>query len=313
MKIKLCYNEFIKILIGELQMRNFILGTDWWTDCDDAVAIRILARAHKAGKINLQGIGINACMEYSVKSLDGFLHSEGIDDVPIGIDPEATDFGGIPPYQKRLAELPSKYTSNQDAQDAVKLYRRILADSNEPLEIIEIGYLQVIMNVIESKADDISPKTGLELIKEKVSKIWVMAGKWDEVNGKENNFVRNERSRIAGNIFCEKCPVPVTCLGWETGFDVITGDNLSKKDIPYNVLCDHGSENGRMSWDPMLVQMAIIGDEFAAGYDVVLGTASVDRHTGRNNFRACADGMHKYVIKNKPGEYYKNQINELIG
>lgn len=28
-------------------MRKFILGTDWWTDCDDVVALRILARAHK--------------------------------------------------------------------------------------------------------------------------------------------------------------------------------------------------------------------------------------------------------------------------
>lgn len=30
-------------------MRNFILGTDWWTDCDDVVAIRILVRAHLSG------------------------------------------------------------------------------------------------------------------------------------------------------------------------------------------------------------------------------------------------------------------------
>ena len=40
-------------------MRNFILGTDWWTDCDDAVAVRILARAHKAGDISIKGIGRN--------------------------------------------------------------------------------------------------------------------------------------------------------------------------------------------------------------------------------------------------------------
>ena len=43
-------------------MKNILLGTDWWTDCDDAVAVRLLARAHKAGEIKLIGIGINACM-----------------------------------------------------------------------------------------------------------------------------------------------------------------------------------------------------------------------------------------------------------
>lgn len=39
----------------EIIMRKFILGTDWWTDCDDAVAIRILARAHKLEKIKITG------------------------------------------------------------------------------------------------------------------------------------------------------------------------------------------------------------------------------------------------------------------
>ena len=34
-------------------MRKFILGTDWWTDCDDAVAIRLLAREHVKKEIEL--------------------------------------------------------------------------------------------------------------------------------------------------------------------------------------------------------------------------------------------------------------------
>ncbi|MBQ8212977.1 MAG: hypothetical protein IJZ80_03125, partial [Clostridia bacterium] len=80
-------------------MRNFILGTDWWTDCDDAVALRLLARFVKEKKINLLGIGINACMEYSVASLKGFLFANGLDRIPIGIDSDATDLGGSPPYQ----------------------------------------------------------------------------------------------------------------------------------------------------------------------------------------------------------------------
>lgn len=293
-------------------MRHFILGSDWWDDCDDAVAIRMLAREHKAGKICLKAIGINACMEYSVQALGGFLNSEGVKDVPIGIDLQAIDYGGNPSYQKRLSMLPSKYNSNTDAEDAVRLYRRILSESKERMEIIEIGYLQVIANVIESKADEISDMTGLELIKEKVSKIWVMAGKWDTPFGNENNFARNERSRVAGSIFCEKCPVPVTFLGWEVGADVITADNLKKDDILYRVLCDHGSQNGRFSWDPMLVQLALIGDESDAGYDAVKGIANVDKYSGQNSFYPCSDGIHEYVIKRETNEYYKKQINELI-
>ena len=120
-------------------MRGFILGSDWWTDCDDAVALRIIVRAHKKGEICIKGIGLNGCMEHSVTSLEGFLNTEGVDDIPIGIDLEATDFGGNPPYQKRLSGYAKKYNSNDNAENAVRLYRRILSESTERIEIIEIG------------------------------------------------------------------------------------------------------------------------------------------------------------------------------
>lgn len=293
-------------------MRGFILGSDWWTDCDDAVALRIIARAHKKGEICIKGIGLNGCMEHSVTSLEGFLNTEGVDDIPIGIDLEATDFGGNPPYQKRLSGYAKKYNSNDDAENAVRLYRRILSESTEQIEIIEIGYLQVISAVLASTADDISEKTGIELIKEKVSKIWVMAGKWDDNPGRENNFARNERARLAGSYFCEHCPVPVTFLGWEIGFDVITGGLLHEDDVLYGVLSDHGSAHGRMSWDPMLVLLALVGDEEKAGYSTVTGMASVNVADGTNSFSECSCGMHKYVVKARDNNYYQNTINELI-
>lgn len=293
-------------------MRTFILGTDWWTDCDDAVALRILTRFIKDKKIQLLGIGINGSMEYSVASLKGFLRAEGIENIPIGIDLDATDFGGNPPYQKRLAQDYAPDLTNRDATDAVRLYRQILSSLEEKTEIIEIGYLQVIAAVLKSQPDDISDKSGLELIRQKVSRIWVMAGKWDANGEKENNFCRNARSRMAGKTFCELCPVPVTFLGWEVGYGVITGGELDQKDHLYRVLCDHGSQNGRHSWDPMLVLMALIGDEDAAGYNTVSGTASVDPDTGANHFFEDPQGIQRFVIKKYSNDYYEKQINQLI-
>ena len=40
-------------------MRRFILGTDWWTDCDDAVALRLLTSFVKRGDAQLLGVAIN--------------------------------------------------------------------------------------------------------------------------------------------------------------------------------------------------------------------------------------------------------------
>ena len=294
-------------------MREFILGTDWWDDCDDAVALRLFTRFIKNNKIKLLGVGINACMEYSVASLKGFLLADGIEDVPVGIDLTGTDFGGgTPKYQKRLADNYCPNITNDDAEDAVRLYRRILSTAKGKVEIVEIGFLSVIAAVLESKADDISPKSGVELFCEKVSKVWVMAGKWDTDGEKENNFCKNDRSRRAGKAFCELCPVPVTFLGFEIGFGVITGNALDRGDHLYTAMSDFGAPNGRHSWDPMLSMMALIGDEGEAGYETVSGTASVDAETGANYFVRHPDGKHKFVVKKHTNDYYENMINGII-
>jgi hypothetical protein len=292
-------------------MKSYILGSDWWTDCDDAVAIRILARAHRRGEINLLGVVLNACMEDSVASLDGFLSSEGVS-VPIGLDSSATDFGGKPRYQKNLTKYAARYKTNDDAENAVRLYRRLLASAEEKVEIIEIGYLQAVADLLESKPDDISPLCGRELFESKVEKVWVMAGKWDDEPGRENNFIRNARSADGAYRFIQLCPVPITFLGYEIGDDVISGSKLPDGDVLRNLMIDHGSINGRSSWDPMTVIMALMGDEAEAGYDTVKGIATVDPITGENSFSKDPMGRHQYVIRKHPPRYYEEQIDALI-
>ncbi len=293
-------------------MRKIILGTDWWTDCDDAVAIRMLARAHKAGEIKIEGIVINACMEYSVTSLEGFLNTEGVRDIPIGIDRDATDYNGKPPYQKRLSAHAEKYTSNNEAEDGVRLYRKLLSAAEMPIELVDIGYLQVLSALLQSPADDISALTGRELVKAKVSKIWMMAGKWDKIPDTENNFARTPRSRRAAHIFCKECPVPVTFLGWEVAADVISGDKLIKDDPLYLALHDFGTETGRESWDPMLCHMALVGDEEKAGYTLVRGRADVDAESGKNYFEEDESGPHAYVVRRYDAAHYADIINDMI-
>ena len=292
-------------------MRKFILGTDWWTDCDDCVALRLMARAHTTGKAELLGVVINACMEQSAASVDGFLSLDGVEGIPIGIDRDATDFGRRPPYQARLAPHATRYKSNSDAEDGVKLYRRLLAEADSPLEIIEIGYMQVFAALLCSPPDEISDKSGLTLVREKVTRVWAMAGKWDADGEKENNFARNARSIAGGKTVLELCPVPITFLGFEIGIDVFTGGTLPHSDHLWQALDDHGSGGGRCSWDPMLTLLALVGDAELAGYKEIHGTASLDTE-GRNYFEISDTGMHSYVVKTRPNDFYKNSINELL-
>ena len=201
---------------------------------------------------------------------------------------------------------------NSDAEDGVRLYGRILAEATEPIEIIEIGYLQVFAALLKSGADEFSEKSGVDLVKEKVSKLWVMAGKWDNLkSGKEHNFCNNKRSISGGQRLCKNWPTEIVFLGFEIGFNVISGGNLEKDDFLHQALADHLSFFGRSSWDPMLVLLALVNDFEKAGYEYRQGTASL-ADDGANHFVFSDDGKHRFVIKTHRSVWYKNRINEIL-
>ncbi len=288
------------------KIRKIILGTDWWTDCDDCVALRLLCNAHRRGEICLLGVGINGCMEYSAPSVSAFLNAHGLGDIPIGIDLDGTDFAGdFHPYQKPLCAFHHSVMKNEDCENAVDMYKRLLSETHGKVDIIEIGFCQILSDILESDG-------GVELFKNKVGRLYVMAGRWDIENGQEHNFNNNSRSRKAGHILCEKCPVPITFLGFEVGLTVLTGDGLPEGDILNFAVTHYGCEkDGRSSWDPMTALLAIRGNPETCGYGTVKGTAAVDPATGANNF-TIGDGLHEYVIKTEPDEYYREEIQERI-
>lgn len=289
----------------------FILGTDWWSDCDDCMALRLACWAHKNGHIDLKGVIINACMEYSVPSVASFLRLEKVE-APIGIDLKATDFHGFGRYQKKLANRFSDLPQNEDVLDGVALYRKILAESDGKVEIAEIGFTQVLADLLDSPADAFSPLTGIELVKEKCNKLWVMAGKWDNLkSGKEHNFCNNARSIDGGMRLCDQWPTEIVFLGFEIGLDVISGGNLKKDDFLHVALSDNICPLGRSSWDPMLVLLALVNDIEKAGYTVRQGTASLDSN-GANHFTFSTDGKHCFVIRKNKAKWYKERINEIL-
>ena len=285
-------------------MRNFILDTDWWTDCDDAVAIRLLCNAHLQNKVNLLGININTCMDDSIPSLDVFTRDCGVD-IPLGIDHSAVNFTGMLTYQKNLAmHNPRRF--NGDVPDSLDFYLQLLEQAEDKsVEFLSIGFTQCLVRLLK----DPEHKT---LLQKKASHLWIMAGKWDEAGGKEYNFHENEITRAGGAELCANWPTPVTFLGYEIGVSVITGGDLPDGDLLKQVMRDHGSIHGRCSWDPMLVNLAVIGDPETAGYNTVYGWASVDSADGSNCFIAASDGQHRYVVKKYDDSFYANAINSQL-
>lgn len=286
-------------------MRKFILDSDWGSDCDDVVAVRLLCNAHRQKEVKLLGINLNACVEYSIPSLDVFIRDCGVD-VPLAIAHDAMDFAESAAYQQHLAESGTAQRCNQDVPESIDFYRQMLKTAEDhSVEILSIGFTQELARLLHTPED-------LELVRSKVSHLWIMAGKWNEEGGKEYNFFRNEITRRGGAELCENWPTPITFLGFEVGASVITGNQLPDGDLLKQAMCDHGSTNGRSSWDPMLVLLAVIGDPERAGYSCVYGKARLDETDGRNYFTEDANGSHRYVVKLHDDSFYADAVNARL-
>ncbi len=296
-----------------MKQRPVILGTDWWTDCDDVVALRLLARKHKEGAVRLLGVAVNAVFEQSAPSISALLYEEGLTDIPIGLDAETRIYTNDSSrmYQAAMAEKPH-HMENSDCEEAISLYRRLLASSDEKVDMIEIGFTQLVLGLLDSKPDEISPLTGAELVKEKVGRLYMMGGRWDRQGGKEYNFSGTARTRESTPRVVAEWPTEIVFLGFEVGASVLSGGKLPPEDMVARALADHGDPHGRSSWDPMTALLAVIGDTEKAGYDTVRGKAAVNE-LGENFFEADESGKHVYVVKKQADEWYADAIDAIIG
>ena len=290
---------------------NIVFGTDWWSDCDDVAALDIMLKAHKHKLIDLKAIGINSVMKYSAPSVKAMCEQYGLSDIPIGLVTSAKRKGVLCLYQKKLASFCKSDFSNNDCPEAYKLYRKTLASLTQKAVIVDVGFPTLIMELFKSQPDEYSTLSGTELIKNKVSEIIIMGGRWDKQTAKEYNFCAYKTNRTAANYICEHCPVPITFLGYEVGKDIKSGG----KNVPGltgRAYTAHFSKKGRPSWDPMTVIFAIIGNADKAGYKKIRGKAFVNPENGKNCFERSENAKHFYLVKEKDDKFYKEQINEIL-
>lgn len=292
--------------------RPVILDTDWWTDVDDACALRLLLQQEREGAIDLIGVCLSAVCDNSVPSLSSFLDSEGAGSLCIGADKQASDYPGQSSWHKTIINShPERAASSlDDVRDCVEFYRELLSKSRKKVDIIAVGFPNAISRLLDSGPDQYSRLNGRDLVQKKVGHLWLMAGKYPE--GEEHNFVLTERSRLSGENICLHWPTPITLLGWEVGINVLVGGSLPEDDLLHKVLAAHGSAGGRCAWDPMTAWMACLGSPQLAGFETVSGLVSLDPSTGENTFKTDAEGPHRYVVMTHDAAWYASAIDALL-
>ena len=213
-----------------------------------------------------------------------------------------------------VARYPHAIKSNDEATDAVLLYREILAKQpDNSVTIVTVGFLTNLANLLNSTGDQFSPLTGKELVRKKVKQLVSMAGKFP--SGKEFNV---DRDIPASKKVIADWPTTIIFSGFEIGNEIFTGlplinnnaiQNSPVKDVfAISIPMDPQDKNGRMSWDETAVLIGIRGWE---KYYTLQAGRFVIKDDGSNTWDDKGKG-HFYVVKKMPVAEVTALINHLM-
>ena len=299
-----------------LTPRQVIIDTDWNTDPGDISALRIACYYEKQGAFDILAVICDTNAPANAPSIDGFLRNESRP-IPVATTSQTwDDHPSTGTFQMAMLQNLNHWSGSYP--DSVQMYRYQLANAPGKIDIICIGHLGALSGLMQSAADGISSQTGMQLITAKVRKLWVMGGQYP--SGSEHNFNVTAKAQAGAYYVVTNWPtsIPLTFLGFEVGNTVKDYTTMPGR-IPITdplwqayVTYPGYSSSGHGSWDEMLMMLAAIGDETAAGYTTVTGTNAVNSGTGANTFTAGAGGPHKYVVKTLTDAQYAASVDALL-
>lgn len=295
---------------------SIIFDSDIGPDYDDVGAITILHAFADSGYVKILATVASDKYPNAAAVLNIFNTYFKRPEIPVGVvRGNAVSLADWQHWSDTLvAKYPHNIKSNDEAEDAVKLYRRILSKQpDKSVTIVTVGFLTNLANLMNSKADEYSSLNGMELIHKKVKRLVSMAGKFPE--GKEFNVYMDS---AASQIVFRKWPAEIIFSGFEIGEKIKAGlplvANRSIQHSPTkNVfsMCIPMAEedkNGRSSWDETAVLVAIKGYE--QWYSLQAGNIIVNKD-GSNTWNKNGSNQY-YLVEKVPHEQVQQIINQLI-
>ncbi len=242
------------------EIKKIILDTDIGPDCDDCGALAILDAYYKAGKIDLLGV-THCTSDLLGADVIAAIHQHFGVTTPIG---QTTKQKFLEDLTKYTAPVSAKYRETNppaETEPALDLLRRLLRD-NRDVTLVFIGPLNNMGDLLASGADEISPLSGVELIRQSVREVICMGGNFRNFAHGEWNI---QQDVPAAQKMSEECPVPIVYCGFEAGENVMTGATLEACDADNPVrLSYYHYTNGsfrRNSWDLVTVFYAVEPDD----------------------------------------------------
>ena len=243
-----------------MEKRRILLDTDIGPDCDDAAALALCILYARETGSELLGVMHCTSSPWGVGAIRSILRWYAAEQTPVGTlsDPGFLAGPAYEKYNRALAEeIP---VEARQAPDSTRLYREILAcQPDHSVEIIGIGPLRNLANLLSSEADAISPLSGWGLIAKKVARLTLMAGNFaPDCTGPEWNV---EMDLPSARVILDTWPGEINLLGWEAGERVIAlrePNALAPENPVARAYRLYTGGAGRNSWDLCTVQWAML-------------------------------------------------------
>ena len=282
----------------EKPSENIIFDTDIAPDYDDVGAMALLHAFADKGEIKiLATISCNA-FNTTVPSISVLNNYFGRPEIPIGITHRKQPDKDCPPKwaETIIAKYPHNIKSNDEAMEAVKLYRKILArQKDQSVTIVTVGFFTNLADLLDSKSDEFSNLTGKELIRKKVKLLIAMAASLPEGKLRGSEYNVNVDPIASQKVFSE-WNTPAILSPFEVGEFIYTGIplindtsilNSPVKDAYQIALSFEKNTTGRCSWDQTAVLIA------ARGYEPYFNSTKL-------NFKIEDDGSNVVI----PGDRF---------
>ena len=295
---------------------SIVFDSDMGPDYDDVGAIAILHALADKGEAHILATIASTKYEGVASVLSVFNTYFNRPDLPIGVPKgyalELRDWQHW--TDTVLAKYPHAIKNNDEAWDAVKLYRKILASQpDKSVTIVTVGFLTNLSNLLNSGADEYSRLDGTALVAKKVKVLVCMAAKFP--SGYEFNVMKD--AKASQNAY-QNWPTEVIFSGFDIGAKIKAGiplihnkaiQNSPVKDV-FRISVPLAKEDslGRMSWDETAVLVAIKG--YSQYYTLHPGKITV-ADNGSNAWDDQGSGQ-AYLEEKVDYKEVAQLINELI-
>lgn len=288
---------------------RLIFDTDIGNDVDDVQALAMIHSMQSRSACRLLAVTVTKDSDLAGPFVDAINTFYGRGQTPIGVvrpgkTPEPGKF--LPMAAEKVNgsfRYPHDLLSNNDAPEAVRLLRKLLAaEPDGSVTIAQVGFSTNLARLLDSNPDASSPLSGSDLIKAKVKELSIMAGAFQPIGGNAHYIEYNVVQDIANcKKLADEWPSPVVWSGFEIGIAVPYPAESILKD--YGYMADHPvaeayrryepPPHNRPTWDLTSVLYAVHPDR---GYfDLSPPGKVVVEADGFTKFEPDTKGLHRYL------------------